>query len=40
VARDFANAKTACVRVDLGTQHSKNTTFECLFRKITVLNYW
>lgn len=26
VARDYANAKTACVRIDLGIQHSMNST--------------
>jgi anaerobic selenocysteine-containing dehydrogenase len=37
VARDFANAKTACVRVDLGTQHSKNTTLNAYLEKLLYL---
>jgi anaerobic selenocysteine-containing dehydrogenase len=37
VARDFANAKIACVRVDLGTQHSKNTTLNAYLEKLLYL---
>lgn len=37
VARDFAKAKTACVRVDLGTQHSKNTTLNAYLEKLLYL---
>ncbi len=37
VARGFANAKTACVRVDLGTQHSKNTTVNAYLEKLLYL---
>ncbi len=37
VARDFATAKTACVRVDLGTQHSKNTTLNAYLEKLLYL---
>ena len=37
VARGFAGAKTACVRVDLGTQHSKNTTLNAYLEKLLYL---
>jgi anaerobic selenocysteine-containing dehydrogenase len=37
VARDFANAKIACVRVDLGTQHSKNPTLNAYLEKLLYL---
>jgi anaerobic selenocysteine-containing dehydrogenase len=37
VARDFAKAKNACVRVDLGTQHSKNTTLNAYLEKLLYL---
>jgi anaerobic selenocysteine-containing dehydrogenase len=37
VARDFATAKTACVRVDLGTQHSLNTTLNAYLEKLLYL---
>jgi anaerobic selenocysteine-containing dehydrogenase len=37
VARDFAKAETACVRVDLGTQHSKNTTLNAYLEKLLYL---
>jgi anaerobic selenocysteine-containing dehydrogenase len=37
VARDFATAKTACVRVDLGTQHSKNPTLNAYLEKLLYL---
>lgn len=37
VARGFARAKNACVRVDLGTQHSKNTTLNAYLEKLLYL---
>ena len=37
VARGFATAKHACVRVDLGTQHSKNTTLNAYLEKLLYL---
>jgi anaerobic selenocysteine-containing dehydrogenase len=37
VARGFATAKTACVRVDLGTQHSLNTTLNAYLEKLLYL---
>jgi anaerobic selenocysteine-containing dehydrogenase len=37
VARGFAKAKTACIRVDLGTQHSKNTTLNAYLEKLLYL---
>ncbi|HEX8326623.1 MAG TPA: molybdopterin-dependent oxidoreductase [Hymenobacter sp.] len=37
VARGFAQAKKACVRVDLGTQHSKNTTLNGYLEKLLYL---
>jgi anaerobic selenocysteine-containing dehydrogenase len=37
VARDFASATVACVRVDLGTQHSKNTTLNAYLEKLLYL---
>lgn len=37
VARDFAAAKTACVRVDLGTQHSLHTTLNAYLEKLLYL---
>ncbi len=37
VARDFATAKKACVRVDLGTQHSRNTTLNAYLEKLLYL---
>ncbi len=37
VARDFANAKTACVRIDLGIQHSMNTTLNGYLEKLLFL---
>jgi anaerobic selenocysteine-containing dehydrogenase len=37
VARDFANAKNACVRVDLGTQHSLHTTLNAYLEKLLYL---
>ncbi|MFN8354017.1 MAG: molybdopterin-dependent oxidoreductase [Spirosomataceae bacterium] len=37
VARGFATAKSACVRVDLGTQHSKNTTLNAYLEKLLYL---
>jgi anaerobic selenocysteine-containing dehydrogenase len=37
VARDFANAKTACVRIDLGIQHSQNTTLNGYLEKLLYL---
>ena len=37
VARDFANAKAACVRIDLGIQHSRNTTLNGYLEKLLYL---
>ncbi|MEN9429184.1 MAG: hypothetical protein RJA86_43 [Pseudomonadota bacterium] len=37
VARDFATAKTACVRVDLGLQHTLNTTLNGYLEKLLYL---
>jgi anaerobic selenocysteine-containing dehydrogenase len=37
VARDFATAKNACVRVDLGTQHSLHTTLNAYLEKLLYL---
>jgi anaerobic selenocysteine-containing dehydrogenase len=37
VARGFATAKTACIRVDLGTQHSLNTTLNAYLEKLLYL---
>jgi anaerobic selenocysteine-containing dehydrogenase len=37
VARGFATAKTACVRVDLGTQHSLHTTLNAYLEKLLYL---
>ncbi len=37
VARDFATAKTACVRVDLGTQHTLHTTLNAYLEKLLYL---
>ncbi|CBL44055.1 Molybdopterin oxidoreductase family protein [gamma proteobacterium HdN1] len=37
VARDFATARTACVRVDLGTQHTPNTTLNAWLEKLLYL---
>jgi anaerobic selenocysteine-containing dehydrogenase len=37
VARNFANAKTACVRIDLGIQHSMNTTLNGYLEKLLFL---
>ncbi len=37
VARGFAGANRACVRVDLGTQHSKNTTINAYLEKLIYL---
>ncbi len=37
VARGFATAKNACVRVDLGTQHSRNTTLNAYLEKLLYL---
>ena len=37
VARDFATAKKACVRVDLGTQHSLHTTLNAYLEKLLYL---
>jgi anaerobic selenocysteine-containing dehydrogenase len=37
VARDFATAETACVRVDLGTQHTLHTTLNAYLEKLLYL---
>jgi anaerobic selenocysteine-containing dehydrogenase len=37
VARGFATAKNACVRVDLGTQHSLHTTLNAYLEKLLYL---
>jgi anaerobic selenocysteine-containing dehydrogenase len=37
VARGFATATTACVRADLGIQHSKNSTLNSYFEKLLFL---
>ena len=37
VARDFATAKTACVRIDLGIQHTLNTTLNGYLEKLLYL---
>jgi anaerobic selenocysteine-containing dehydrogenase len=37
VARGFATAKTACVRVDLGTQHTLHTTLNAYLEKLLYL---
>ncbi len=37
VARDFARANTACVRVDLGTQHTLHTTLNAYLEKLLYL---
>ena len=37
VARGFATAKSGCVRVDLGTQHSLNTTLNAYLEKLLYL---
>ena len=37
VARDFATAKTACVRVDLGTQQTLHTTLNAYLEKLLYL---
>jgi anaerobic selenocysteine-containing dehydrogenase len=37
VARDFATAKSACVRIDLGIQHSLNTTLNGYLEKLLFL---
>lgn len=37
VARDFARARSACVRVDLGTQHTLNTTLNAYLEKLLYL---
>jgi anaerobic selenocysteine-containing dehydrogenase len=37
VARDFATAKNACVRVDLGTQHTLHTTLNAYLEKLLYL---
>jgi anaerobic selenocysteine-containing dehydrogenase len=37
VARDFANAEIACVRVDLGTQHTLHTTLNAYLEKLLYL---
>ncbi len=37
VARGFATAEKACVRVDLGTQHSQNTTLNGYLEKLLYL---
>ena len=37
VARDFANAENACVRVDLGTQHTLHTTLNAYLEKLLYL---
>ncbi len=37
VARDFAAAETACVRVDLGTQHTLHTTLNAYLEKLLYL---
>jgi len=34
VAREFATARRACVRVDLGTQHTPNTTLNAYLEKL------
>ena len=37
IARDFARARRACVRVDLGTQHTPNTTLNAWLEKLLYL---
>ena len=37
VARDFARAENACVRVDLGTQHTLHTTLNAYLEKLLYL---
>ncbi len=37
VARDYANAKNACIRIDLGIQHSMNTTLNGYLEKLLFL---
>ena len=37
VARDFATANTACVRADLGVQHSNHSTLNSYFEKLFFL---
>ena len=37
VARDFATAENACVRVDLGTQHTLHTTLNAYLEKLLYL---
>lgn len=37
VARDFATAKSACVRIDLGIQHTLNTTLNGYLEKLLYL---
>jgi anaerobic selenocysteine-containing dehydrogenase len=37
VARDFASAQSACVRVDLGTQHTLHTTLNAYLEKLLYL---
>ena len=37
VARDFAAAENACVRVDLGTQHTLHTTLNAYLEKLLYL---
>lgn len=37
VVRGFAGARSACVRVDLGTQHTRNTTLNAYLEKLLFL---